>query len=872
MEGRKSPRIVSMRTTLAGYLDDFLARGDAIAFVHRRGLRREAWSYERTARSAFAFARELEARSIGTGDRVVLWGANSPEWAAAFLGCLVRGAIAVPLDVGSESGFVSRVDAQVGSKLALLDPLTRAKAPALAEAIDLDELDAVVSRRSGDPVAPAPVEADDTFEIVFTSGTTAEPKGVRVTHRNLLANLAPLEREIGRYLRYERFVHPLRFLNLLPLSHIFGQIMGIFVPQLLGGEVFFQASLTPARIIETVKRERISVVVSVPRVLEALREAVEREREAAGDLARFRRRLESARGHHPLVRWWTFRAVHARFGWKFWAFISGGATLSPETEEFWDRLGFAVIQGYGMTETASLISVNHPFKLARGSIGRVMPGQEVKLAPDGEILVRGENVSPGYWGGAGGAGARKPGAKEPGGESGAAADGWLRTGDAGEIDAEGNLYFKGRVKETIVTAAGMKVYPADVEAALDRQPEVKASVVTGVIGPHGPEPVAALILRDAGADAKAAVERANASLAEHQRVRRWIVWPEEDFPRTPTRKVRVGMVAEKLRAALEGVGRGAPPSAAAGASSGVRELVSRIAGEAAGGVDARSSLGADLKLDSLGRVELLGALEERYEVEIDESAFTEATTVGEIERIVHEGSLGEAAPYPFPRWQERWPLRSLRVFFLYLLVLPFTRGLGRPVVRGAERLRDLRGPVVFVCNHVTIVDPALVLIALPGRFRRRLAIAMDGEILRRLRRPSRDLSLPARFACLVEYAAAVLFFNVFSMPRTSGFRRSFAYAGEAMDRGRSILVFPEGRLTPDGKMGPFMPGTGLLLADLRASVVPIRMDGLWELKLAGERSARPGAITITIGEPVRYGPADGPARIAADLEERVREL
>ena len=275
--------------------------------------------------------------------------------------------------------------------------------------MQLEELGSKLSRHSSAPCATAEIDQNDTVEIVFTSGATAEPKGVRITHRNLLVNLIPLEQEIGRYLKYERFVHPMRFLNLLPLSHVFGQLMGLFVPQLLGGEVFFQESLSPSQIIETAKRERISVLIAVPRILDTLREKVERDYEAHGTLERFQRAILDARGRHPLKRWCRFRKIHSMFGWKFWAFISGGATLAAGTEEFWDRLGFAVIQGYGMTETASLISVNHPFKLARGSIGRVMPGQEVNLAADGEILVRGENVSPGYWQATDGAGATDDG-------------------------------------------------------------------------------------------------------------------------------------------------------------------------------------------------------------------------------------------------------------------------------------------------------------------------------------------------------------------------------------------------------------------------------------------------------------------------------
>src|SRR5229473_619315 len=446
-----------MRTTLASYLEVFLSRGNETAFVHRHGLRVKRWSYSQIAKTALRFARELEARRIAKDDRVLLWARNSPEWVSVFFGCLLRGVIVVPLDHQSELGFVKRVQEQVGAKLALCDVVTSALVLKPLPVIDLNELRSQIAHHSSKPYTTTDIGYDDTVEIVFTSGTTAEPKGVRITHRNLLANLTPLEQEIKRYLKWERLFHPVRFLNLLPLSHVFGQFMGIFVPQLLGGEVFFQESLSPSQIVETVKRERVSVVITVPRILDAVREKIESAYEARGELDRLRSAIAASAGRNFLRRWWTFRRIHNMFGWKFWAFVSGGATLHPDTEELWRRLGFAVIQGYGMTETASLISVNHPFKQGRGSIGKVLPGQEVKLAGDGEILVRGENVSSGYW-------------KEDG-QSRAEETGWFPTGDVGEIGAEGNLYFKGRKKEVIVTSAGLNIYPADIELVLGRQPE-----------------------------------------------------------------------------------------------------------------------------------------------------------------------------------------------------------------------------------------------------------------------------------------------------------------------------------------------------------------------------------------------------------------
>jgi long-chain acyl-CoA synthetase len=849
-----------MPTTIASYVDDFLSRDNEPAFAHKHGLRVKTWSYSHIARTALRFARELEARRIARGDRVLLWARNSPEWVSAFFGCLLRGVIVVPLDLQSEPGFVKRVQEQVGAKLALCDTATSGLVVKPLPVIELEELNSQITHHSSKPYSTSDIGCDDTVEIVFTSGTTAEPKGVVITHRNLLANLTPLEREIKRYLKWERLFHPIRFLNLLPLSHVFGQFMGIFVPQLLGGEVFFQESLSPAQIVETVKRERISAVIAVPRILDALREKIESDYEARGKLERLRSAIASSDGRHFLWRWWTFRAIHNMFGWKFWAFVSGGATLSTDTEEFWQRLGFAVIQGYGMTETASLVSVNHPFKQDRGSIGKVLPGQEVKLAEDGEILVHGENVSPGYW--------------KAEGQSSAAENGWFRTGDVGEIDEEGNLYFKGRKREVIVTSAGVNIYPADIELVLGRQPEIKAGVVIDIEGPHGPEPLAVLILRDDHANVEAAISRVNELLAPHQQIRRWFIWPGEDFPRTSTQKVRKKVVAAVVRAELAQAAQisGPTPPSTRGHSNDLVDIIARISKDLPAPLDPSAKLGADLKLDSLGRVELLSALEDRYQLEIDEAAFTDATTLAEVEKTIREGRHEESPPYPYPKWQQRWPLSWLRIAMLYLIVLPATRVMGWPRIRGKEHLRNVRGPLVFICNHVTMVDHALVLLALPRRLRTRMAIAMDGEQLREWLHPQPGTGLLTRLLGLLKYVSVVFFFNVFSMPQKSGFRRSFMFAGEMMDRGSSLLVFPEGQRTKHGALNPFMPGTGLLIQRLDAPVVPMRIDGLWKLKKADRHFAWPGEVSLIIGEPVTYSPQQDPQAIAEDLAEHVRAL
>jgi long-chain acyl-CoA synthetase len=291
-------------------------------------------------------------------------------------------------------------------------------------------------------------------------------------------------------------------------------------------------------------------------------------------------------------------------------------------------------------------------------------------------------------------------------------------------------------------------------------------------------------------------------------------------------------------------------------------------------LDPAATLEADLKLDSLGRVELLSALEDRYQVEIDEAAFTAATTVGDIERVVRRGAydVAGARPYPRTRWSQRWPVTWLRVAFLYAVSLPLVWWMARPRTRGREHLRALRGPALFVCNHVTRADQALVLWALAGRHRRRLAIAMEGEMLRDWRHAPPGTHRFKRLRELAQYALVVACFNVFPLPRRSGFRRSFAFAGESVDRGYSVLVFPEGHRSPDGRLRPFMAGAGLLATKLGVPVVPLHLGGLGRLKQEDRYFASPGEVTLAVGEPIVFPRDEDAARVAAELERRVADL
>jgi long-chain acyl-CoA synthetase len=837
--------------SLIDFVEKYAANGNEVAIRHRRGYRMETWSYARIVQGANRLARELEFRGIGKGDAVLLWGENSPEWIVVFFGCLLRGAVIVPVDHGSTVEFASRIAREVNAKLTFRARTLSDPDLSIPQVV-LDSVTELTAQRDSSPYTAPSLSRSDTLEIIFTSGTTSDPRGVVISHGNVLANIEPLEREIQKYLRYERIFHPLRFLNLLPLSHVFGQMLGIFIPPFLAGTVIFIDSLKPSEIVDVIRRQRISVLVAVPRFIESLQREIQYKVERAGLTRQFSEDFACAKKEPFLRRWLRFRRIRSRFGWKFWAFISGGAALPEHVETFWNRLGYAAIQGYGMTETTSLISLNHPFHTAQGSIGKVFPGVEVRVDDHGEILVRGENVAKAY-------------RREDGAQPVAETDGWFRTGDLAETDESGRLYFKGRKKNVIVTPSGMNVYPEDLEKALRRQPGVRDCVVIGLERDGNAEPCAVLLMDGAGSNAEEAVQNANRSLAEYQQIRHWFPWPEPDFPRTPTLKPLLAPIREFVNGK---VGFRSPSD---DGDSALAALIGKITGRPVSSGSRNAGLGTDLNLTSLDRVELMSALEDRYQTELNEVRFSESESIAQLEKLLTE-TRAASVEHAYPRWPQSWLVTALRLVVYYLLAWPATYLLAAPRVRGRENLRGLHGPVLVISNHVTYLDIAWILPALPASFRNRLATAMGGERLARMRRPPKEMNPFGRLHERLDYFLALSLFNVFPLPQQSGFLKSFSFAGDLADRDWNILVFPEGQTTVDGSIGAFRSGIGLLAKQLNIPVVPVRLAGLYDLKQQNRTLARPGHVKVVIGQPVHFSQEQDANEITQELERRVREL
>ena len=587
---------------------------------------------------------------------------------------------------------------------------------------------------------------------------------------------------------------PIRILDLLPSSHVFGQFTGLFVPVVIGGAVAFMDAVHPSAIIDMVRRERISILSTVPRFLTSLRAELERRFELDAT-------LESSGGGlmGGLHRWWRHRTIHSEFGWKFWAVLSGGARLPAEDEDFWLRLGFVVVQGYGMTETSSLVTTNHPFHPKRGSLGKVVGNQQIKLGDDGEILVRGDNVSLEYFG-------QKPMAR----------DTWLHTGDIGEIREDGVLHYKGRKKDVIVGADGVNVHPIDVEAALNRQPEVKEAVVVGRASERG-DVVHAVLLVETG-DAETAVQNANTELETHQRVQEWSVWPHDDFPRTEsTFKIRRHEILAQLAA---------PTKPEPKSGSGTLSILAQQLGRDSAELDDSQRLSEELGLTSLDRVELLTHLERELGRELSESDMVAVETVGELEAWAASApSTLSSARSPLDglaRYTRIAPIRFVRTIFREGVIRPLFHHYLPLTIEG--NLEGVFGPVIFAANHQSNLDTLAVLTALPYAWRRALAPVVQQEYFDAYL--ERTGTLRERISAALQYWLALVLVNAFPLPRSgTGTRPSMRFAGSLADRGYSILIFPEGRLTRDGAMDPFKPGVGLLAKRLELPVVPSTWTG-----------------------------------------------
>jgi long-chain acyl-CoA synthetase len=523
--------------TLIDLFDDAVARHadrPAVAVRDEHGTS-DRWTYRELARRSRIAAWRLRALGLKPGDRLLTWSPSAPQLPATYLGAMRARLILVPLDLRMSQSAITGIVERAEPRHLALGTGHDAPDPAAfgLSAIPTTTTDALCAEP--DDSFPADWEAqlaawesprpDDIWDLIFTSGTTGTPKGVMLAHDNVLATMGAIGHVIP----------PLdhRVVSVLPLSHLFEQAIGMLYALSVGADILYVRSRNPRVVFEALRDHRVTSMIVVPQVLDLFWSAIEREVDRSGRRAVFER-LRRVAHHLPFaIRRLLFRSVHARLGGGLRLFVSSGAFLPPSLQQAWEDLGVVVIQGYGSTENG-FGTCNTPQDHGLGTVGRPVPPVELRIADDGEVLFRGPTLFKGYW--------RDPEATRRAMDE----DGWYHTGDIGHLDAGGRLVLSGRTKDRIVLPNGFKVYPEDMENAL-RNAGIRDSVVIET-RPGRLEAVVLPTDGDAGeerrAELDAALREANAQLGPNQRIAAWRLWPEADFPRTHTLKIKRDPVRE----------------------------------------------------------------------------------------------------------------------------------------------------------------------------------------------------------------------------------------------------------------------------------------------------------------------------------------
>jgi long-chain acyl-CoA synthetase len=876
---------------LGAYVDRMGKWSDRVYLVGRHGYRAREWTYRAVASAVRSLSAELARSKVGKGDRVLLFGESCPEWVVAFFAVLDRGAVAVPLDTNSSPDFVKRIVKKAKPSLAVGEPLPLRSALPFIPFSRVEELRLRSARgkprgeggrpdtrdegRAPGAHGDAGIDENTLAEIVFTSGTTSDPKGVMLTHGNILSNLRPFAEGIDKRERLVRFLTPLRMLCTVPYSHMFGQATGLFLPILLGSTVYFTRDTGPAALCRAIRRDRILTLITVPRVMKLLADHVKAELFSRGKMPSFIKRWDRLAPVPYPIRALLYLDIHRLLGLHFWSFIVGGASLDGDTHEFWRRLVYSVFQGYGLTEAAPMVTMFNPFRHDRRSVGKLIPGQEIRIGSGGEILLKGENVMSGYYG-------------DTASTKSVVDGGWLKTGDIGEVDGEGHLFIQGRIKDMISTADGHNVFAEDVEKVLRGIPGVRDAAVFGSTE-GGAESVQAALILEAGVSGDSVVRRANALLLPFQRIRGFTIWTGEDFPRTPTQKVKKSEVMKAI-----------------GSEKAERPVGSDLLeGLVPGRTDPKAKLVEELGLDSLDLVEVVSRVEKKYGVSIDESLIGHDTTIGDLERMATRGpeagalsTEGTGAPenaastpgfsssqtrtaaLAMPRWARSLPVRVIRMPLMDLCILPGFRALFRVRSEGRRALLNIGEPCIIAANHTSNLDPVFLLLAIPIGFRGRISPAMGLNRFhaRFTRYAAADKTQPGgkaerraqglmSFLHGAAYFLVTLLFQTFPFPQGTAYRPSLEYTGELLDRGSSILIFPQGEVSRSGRPRSFRSGIAKIAELTEAPVLPV---GIRREKNSRKKIARRG-ITVSFGSPISYG-GEGHDRFANKVESEVRRL
>jgi long-chain acyl-CoA synthetase len=788
-------------------------------------------TYGELAAAVKAAAARLRAAGVVAGDRVVLSGANQPDWPIAFFAVTGVGAIPVPVDPGLTPEQLSVVVDKARPRLAIFDKAARTRFNQVA-ALDVKDMALLAARG---PVAhdaalhiPAP---DDVASILFTSGTTGEPKGVMLTHQNFCSLVAALGSIFDMH-------GDDRALSLLPLHHTLEFSCGLLMPLVAGAHVFYVDELAPDRVLYALQKGRITGMVGVPALWQALERKVRatvRERGGVVEQAfesAMRAQLTLAQKTGLDVGRRVFKPLHDALGGHLKILISGGAALPKDTHALFQGIGMPLAEGYGLTETAPVLTVAEAGVLdPGGTVGRPIPGVHIRIdSPDafgaGEILAKGPNVMKGYF------------ENEAATRAVFTDDGWLRTGDLGKIDESGRLIIVGRAKDVVVTSAGENIYLDDIETLVGTIPAVAEYTMLGIPAAGGGERLALVARTSPDVTEDAAREHIRHALRAVATTYRPAVieFVDDTLPRTATRKVKRKDVRQTLLERLDARGAlavdEAPPVLV------VRQAIGALVGRDVASLKGSMSLEGDLGFDSLYWVELASLLAPHTGTTDPEVLYAAATIAG-VEKLVRESDPQRSKVDTSTHASDDKtrlpgivvkPGRSALTFAqreLYETIFSTT-------VSGRAHI-PWNTHAIVVANHCSHLDTGLVKFAL-GKY---------GAELRPL--AAKDYFFEGN---PLKVAFFESFTNLVPLDRESAAGRAFDQALDVVKHGSTVLLYPEGTRRTDGILGEFKPLVGRLALSAGVPVVPIYLGGTFDALPKGARFPRARDLTATIGPPI----------------------
>lgn len=865
-----------------------------IAVEIQRASGLEQITYAELKTQAEAIAAWLDAEGIGHGDRCAILADNDARWCAVYLGLLRLGAIAVPLDTNYSSSQVATVMSASGARLLVAGTRLLPVAEGASSGVPIVRLygadgDArpsvdgmIAAPPPAVPLPPSRATALDPAVILYTSGTTSDPKGVVLTHGNLSA-----EREAAFAVVDvdERDA----VLGVLPLFHSLAQMANLLLPFAVGARVVYLETLNTTDLLKALAERRITIFACVPQFFYLIHQRVTGEVAKGGWLKQriFRALLALnllARRLGVNLGQQLFARVHQVLGGHMRLLITGGSKFDPAIGRDLYALGFSIQQAYGLTETSGAATLNRPDEAHIDTVGRILPGNELKVLPpegdaeDGEIAIRGPIVMQGYF-------------NRPDANAEVFRDGWFLTGDLGRLDGEGRLTITGRKKEIIVLASGKNIYPEEIEAQYRTSAVIKEICVMGVTRPGEPtaERLHAVIVLDdevlksrkvanAGDLLRFEMESAGAGLPSHKRVLGYDVW-FEPLPRTTTGKLKRFRIQKLLheREAARQAEAARPLSAAddewfddphvADATALVRR---RAKGDGTLRPDANLEL--DLGFDSMERVELLTELEQRFAVTVPEAVTHHITTVRQLVEAVRpeQGTasrtvdaawstlLADIPPVDDPllgRLLERRPVAKRALWLLARLTRML---LSRVRVEGLEHLPP-QGPYLICPNHQGYLDPILLCGVLPYQAMSQMFVVGAAEYFQ----------TPA-----MQWLARQV--NLVPVDSDAALLPAMKAGAFGLAHGRVLLLFPEGERSIDGTVRRFKKGAPILASHLGVPIVPVALKGIWEMwpraKPINWRYVGPWRrhlVRIAIGPPVTVAEGEGYAEAAERLRSTV---